>query len=76
MRYVMEKKDKDKARDALIEFHRLTHKLMDVVDELGTESGIYRLFGSKARGLSKNSISNHLQIINIKEWKARRNLKD
>lgn len=73
----MEKCKKERAKEALIEYFKLSHRLIEISEELGSESGIHRLFGlDRARIPCKNTVANKLQLINFQEWKARRNLKD
>lgn len=75
-RYVMESSN-NKAKNILLEFFRASEAIVDLYLEIGSESGVHRLFDfPRRRHKSIDRVVDSSKVIDIKKWKARRDFKD
>lgn len=74
-RYVMDRNN-HKAKGILLDLFKASEAIVDIYNEIGSESGVHRLFDTPFRNEPVNRITNTSEVIDIQEWKARRNLKD
>lgn len=73
-RYVME--NDNKAKNILLELFRASEAIVDLYHEIGSESGVHRLFDFPCRDKPLDRVIDPLNVIDIKKWKARRDFKD
>ena len=66
----------NKAKGILLDLFKASEAIVDLYNEIGSESGVHRLFDTPFRNEPVDRIINPSEVIDIKEWKSSRNLKD
>ena len=70
------KKKNRKALDIIIKYYEATEHLIDIQEEIGSKSGIFRLFDIHRSLSSENAATDLPKVICLKAWKKRNNLVD